>query len=481
MINHELMAPLMFGGLIFFLLIGYPAAFSLGAVGLFFSFIGIELGFFQPTFLQALPDRVFGILSNDLLLSIPFFTFMGAILEKCGLAEDLLEGLGQLFGPVRGGLAYAVIIVGAVLGAITGTVAASVIAMGLISLPIMLRYGYNPKVATGVIAASGTITQLIPPSLVLIILADQLGKSVGDMYAGAIGPSIIQVLLFCLFIFILSIVRPQDVPALPKEARPPINFILIKRILWGIIPSLALIFLVLGTILMGLATPTEGGAMGSVGALFLAALNQRLQKDLIWQAMTSTMRINAMVIFILIGSTVFGLAFRGVDGDLWIENLLSNLPGGQVGFLIVVNLFVFFLAFFLDYFEIAFIIIPLLAPVAQKLGIDLIWFGVLLGANMQTSFMHPPFGFALFYLRGVAPSSVKSSDIYWGALPWVGLQLILVAIIIFVPETVTYFVDKPTAIIDSNGPSIDPLEGVQQNENIVDSSSEIERQLRESK
>jgi len=481
MINHELMAPLMFGGLIFFLLIGYPAAFSLGAVGLFFSFIGIELGFFQPTFLQALPDRVFGILSNDLLLSIPFFTFMGAILEKCGLAEDLLEGLGQLFGPVRGGLAYAVIIVGAVLGAITGTVAASVIAMGLISLPIMLRYGYNPKVATGVIAASGTITQLIPPSLVLIILADQLGKSVGDMYAGAIGPSIIQVLLFCLFIFILSIVRPQDVPALPKEARPPINFILIKRILWGIIPSLALIFLVLGTILMGLATPTEGGAMGSVGALFLAALNKRLQKDLIWQAMTSTMRINAMVIFILIGSTVFGLAFRGVDGDLWIENLLSNLPGGQVGFLIVVNLFVFFLAFFLDYFEIAFIIIPLLAPVAQKLGIDLIWFGVLLGANMQTSFMHPPFGFALFYLRGVAPSSVKSADIYWGALPWVGLQLILVAIIIFVPETVTYFVDKPTAIIDSNAPSIDPLEGVQQNENIVDSSSEIERQLRESK
>ena len=481
MINHELMAPLMFGGLILFLLIGYPAAFSLAAVGLFFSFIGIELGFFQPTFLQALPDRVFGILSNDLLLSIPFFTFMGAILEKCGLAEDLLEGLGQLFGPVRGGLAYAVIIVGAVLGAITGTVAASVIAMGLISLPVMLRYGYNPKVATGVIAASGTITQLIPPSLVLIILADQLGKSVGDMYAGAIGPSIIQVLLFCLFIFILSIVRPQDVPALPKEARPPINFILIKRILWGIIPSLALIFLVLGTILMGLATPTEGGAMGSVGALFLAALNQRLQKDLIWQAMTSTMRINAMVIFILIGSTVFGLAFRGVDGDLWIENLLSNLPGGQVGFLIVVNLFVFFLAFFLDYFEIAFIIIPLLAPVAQKLGIDLIWFGVLLGANMQTSFMHPPFGFALFYLRGVAPSSVKSSDIYWGALPWVGLQLILVAIIIFVPETVTYFVDKPTAIIDSNAPSIDPLEGVQQNENIVDSSSEIERQLRESK
>jgi tripartite ATP-independent transporter DctM subunit len=481
MISHDLMAPIMFGGLILFLLLGYPAAFSLGAVGLFFAFIGIEMGMFQPTFLQALPDRVFGILSNDLLLSIPFFTFMGAILEKCGLAEDMLEGLGQLFGPVRGGLAYAVILVGAILGAITGTVAASVIAMGLISLPVMLRYGYNPRVATGVIAASGTITQLIPPSLVLIVLADQLGKSVGDMYAGAIGPSIIQVSLFCLFIFFLSIFRPQDVPALPPEARPKIDWKLLKKILWGIVPSIALIFLVLGTILMGLATPTEGGAMGSVGALILAAMNKRLQKTLVWEAMTSTMRINAMVIFILIGSTVFGLTFRGVDGDLWIEELLSGLPGGQVGFLIAVNLFVFFLAFFLDYFEIAFIIIPLLAPVAEKLGIDLIWFGVLLGANMQTSFMHPPFGFALFYLRGVAPKSLKSSDIYYGALPWVGLQLILVAIIIFIPETVTYFVDKPAAVFDASGPSVDPLAGVEQNEIKVDSSSDIERQLRENK
>ena len=481
MISHDLMAPIMFGGLIIFLLLGYPAAFSLGAVGLFFAFIGIEMGMFQPTFLQALPDRVFGILSNDLLLSIPFFTFMGAILEKCGLAEDMLEGLGQLFGPIRGGLAYAVIIVGAILGAITGTVAASVIAMGLISLPIMLRYGYNPRVATGVIAASGTITQLIPPSLVLIVLADQLGKSVGDMYAGAIGPSIIQVALFCLFIFFLSIFRPQDVPALPPEARPTIDWKLFKKILWGIVPSIALIFLVLGTILMGLATPTEGGAMGSVGALILAAMNKRLQKTLVWEAMTSTMRINAMVIFILIGSTVFGLTFRGVDGDLWIEELLTGLPGGQVGFLIAVNLFVFFLAFFLDYFEIAFIIIPLLAPVAEKLGIDLIWFGVLLGANMQTSFMHPPFGFALFYLRGVADKAVKSSDIYYGALPWVGLQLILVAIIIFIPETVTYFVDKPTAVFDASGPSVDPLAGVEQNEIKVDSSADIERQLRENK
>jgi tripartite ATP-independent transporter DctM subunit len=444
-IARELMAPIMFGGLIIFMLIGYPVAFSLAAVGLFFGFIGIELGMFQWSLLQALPDRVFGIMANDLLLSIPFFTFMGAVLERCGLAEDLLEGTGQLFGPVRGGLAYAVIFVGALLGAITGTVAASVIAMGLISLPVMMRYGYNMRIATGVIAASGTITQLIPPSLVLVVLADQLGKSVGDMYAGAIGPSILQIVLFCVFIALVSIFRPEYVPAVPPEHRSPIGWPLLRRVLWGMVPSLALIFLVLGTILVGLATPTEGGAMGAVGAMVLAAMHKRLTWNLLWQGMESTMRITAMVIFILIGSTVFGLVFRGVDGDLWIEHHLLSLPGGQVGFLIAVNLLVFFLAFFLDYFEIAFIIIPLLAPVAQKLGIDLIWFGVLLGANLQTSFMHPPFGFALFYLRGVAPKEVKSSDIYWGAVPWVILQLILVTILIFWPGLVTHWIDQGPA------------------------------------
>lgn len=448
MIPLDWMAPLMFGGLVVFMLIGYPVAFSLGAVGLFFAFIGIEEGFFTTALMQALPERVFGIMANDLLLAIPFFTFMGAILERCGLAEDLLDGLGQAFGPIRGGLAYAVILVGAVLGAITGTVAASVIAMGLISLPVMMRYGYDMRLATGVIAASGTITQLIPPSLVLVVLADQLGRSVGDMYAGAIGPSIMQVGLFCLFILGVSIFKPQWVPALPPEARTLRGWALWGKIAWGIVPSLVLIFLVLGTILMGLATPTEGGAMGAVGAIALAAIHKRLTWDLMWQGMGSTMRITAMVVFILVGSTVFGLTFRGVDGDLWIEHLLTSLPGGAVGFLIFVNIFVFFLAFFLDFFEIAFIIIPLLAPVAQKLGIDLIWFGVMLGANMQTSFMHPPFGFALFYLRGIAPKSVKSSDIYWGAIPWVGLQLILVAVLIFWPESVTYWLD--------DGPAVDP-------------------------
>jgi tripartite ATP-independent transporter DctM subunit len=445
-ISREVIAPLMFGGLIAFMLIGYPVAFSLAAVGLFFGVVGIELGYFQLALLQALPDRVFGILSNDLLLSIPFFTFMGAVLERCGLAEDLLEASGQLFGPVRGGLAYSVILVGALLGAITGTVAASVIAMGLISLPVMIRYGYDVRIATGVIAASGTITQLIPPSLVLIVLADQLGKPVGEMYAGAIGPSIVQVLLFCAFIFAVSVVSPTRVPALPKEARTMRGAALVKRVLWGMVPSLILIFLVLGTILAGIATSTEGGAMGAMGAIALAAIQRRLSWPLLWQGMSSTLRITAMVIFILIGSTVFTLVFRGMDGDLWIESMLTSLPGGPVGFLIAVNLFIFVLAFFLDFFEIAFIVIPLLAPVAAKLGIDLIWFGVLLGANMQTSFMHPPFGFALFYLRGVAPKEVRSSDIYWGAVPWVGMQLLLVAILIFWPGLVTDFVPKAATI-----------------------------------
>jgi tripartite ATP-independent transporter DctM subunit len=512
----EWMAPLMFGGLVLFMVIGFPVTFSLAAVGLFFGFIAIEAGYFQFSFMQALPERVFGIISNDTLLAIPFFTLMGAILERCGLAEDLLDGLGQLFGPVRGGLGYAVIVVGAILGAITGTVAASVIAMGLISLPVMMRYGYDQRFATGVIAASGTITQLIPPSLVLIVLADVLGRSVGDMYAGAWGPSLVQVLLFSLYVFLVSIFKPQWVPGIPKTAMSLHGWPLVKKCLWGIIPSLVLIFLVLGTIYLGLATPTEAGAMGTVGAIGLAVVHhpefsrrgriaawialvaitvicipaslmladesmpalaasakgmfQTIRaplfvvfygalalvmleavtisklRNLIWQASQSTMRITAMVLFILIGSTIFVLVFRGVDGDPFIEHLLSHLPGGAIGFLIFVNLFVFFLAFFLDFFEIAFIIVPLLAPVAAKLGIDLIWFGVLLCVNMQTSFMHPPFGFALFYLRSIAPKEIKSSAIYWGAIPWVVLQLIMVAIVIAWPGLVTFMLDKPSGV-----------------------------------
>jgi tripartite ATP-independent transporter DctM subunit len=460
----ENLAPLMFAGMIIFMLIGYPAAFSLAATGLFFGFLGIEFGLIRPDFLGNLTYQLFGIISNDLLLAIPFFTFMGAILERCGLAEDLLDSFGQLFGPVRGGLSYAVIFVGAVLGAITGTVAASVIAMGVISMTPMLKYGYSVRHTMGVIAASGTITQLIPPSLVLVVLADQMGRSVGDMYAGAIGPSIIQVALFCAWVLIVSFVWPDSVPALPKEARTLQGWALWKRCMRGMVPSLGLIFLVLGTIFMGLATPTEAGAMGVVGAIALAWFYGSLTWPLLYQGMASTMRITAMVVYILIGARVFSLVFQGVGGKVWIETLLTSLPGGSIGFLIFANAFIFVIAFFLDFFEIAFIIIPMLTPAAEKLGIDLIWFGVLICANIQTSFMHPPFGFALFYLRGIAPKSIKTSEIYWGAIPWIGTMVILVAIVIFWPTSVTYWIDRSTKIdpskvkIEIQIPEMPPLD-----------------------
>jgi tripartite ATP-independent transporter DctM subunit len=449
------MAPLMFAALVFFLLLGYPVAFALAANGLMFGLVGIELGLFRPDFFQALPERVFGIMANDTLLAIPFFTFMGLILERSGMAEDLLDTVGQLFGPVRGGLAYAVIFVGALLAATTGVVAASVISMGLISLPIMLRYGYDRRLASGVIAASGTLAQIIPPSLVLIVMADQLGRSVGDMYEGALFPGLVLAALYAGYVFLVTMVKPEAAPALPLEARSLRGFKLIQRVIFSLVPPLVLIFLVLGTIFLGIATPTEGGAMGATGALILALMNRRLDWKLLKQAMDTTAKLSSFVIFILIGSTVFSLVFRGVDGDLWVEHLLISLPGGELGFLIFVNAFVFVLAFFLDFFELAFIVIPLLGPVAEKLGIDLIWFGVLLGVNMQTSFMHPPFGFALFYLRSVAPRSdyidkltnkltapVTTAQIYWGAVPFVCIQVIMVAIVIAFPQLVLGNLDR---------------------------------------
>ena len=461
MITMESFPPLMFAALIFVMLIGFPVAFSLAALGLACGLFAVSQGWFPPEFMSALPQNVFGILSNDLLLAIPFFTLMGSLLEKCGLAEDMLDSMGQLFGPVRGGLGYSVIIVGFILGAITGTVAGQVIAMAMISLPVMMRYGYNMRYATGVLAASGTITQLVPPSLVLVVLADQLGRSVGDMYKGAWGPSILQVLIFALYTFVLSRVKPHHVPGVPKEARTLQGWALWKKCLRGIIPSAVLIFAVLGSmgglpgINTAICTPTEAGAMGAVGAFILAGMHKRLNWPLIKETMLGTMRITAMVVFILIGSRTFSLVFQGVEGGRWIEHMLSDLPGGQIGFLIVVNLFIFFLAFFLDFFEIAFIILPLLGPVADKMGIDLVWFGVMLCVNMQTSFMHPPFGFALFYLRGISdtlfkngsiPKKVESNDIYLGSIPWVLMQLILVAIVIFFPQTVTAFLDKEKAV-----------------------------------
>jgi GntP family gluconate:H+ symporter len=511
----ENFAPIMFTGLVLFLLLGFPVAFSLAACGLFFGFVGIELGIpGMQSLMQALPLRIFGIMSNDTLLAIPFFTFMGLILERSGMAEDLLDTIGQLFGPIRGGLAIAVILVGAMLAATTGVVAASVISMGLISLPIMLRYGYDRRLASGVIAASGTLAQIIPPSLVLIVLADQLGRSVGDLYKGAFIPGFVLTGLYIVWVVMVTLYRPSQAPALPPEARsireddgtPGLRSLgvlfvvsVLAGVVWGqtrpanapldetivvsmsvgvgvafllavlnrllklkllshmaervtfvLIPPLALIFLVLGTIFLGIATPTEGGAMGAVGALVMAISRGRLNLHLLRQAMDTTMKLSSFVLFILIGSTVFSLAFQGVDGPKWVEHLMTSLPGGQLGFLIVVNILVFLLAFFLDFFELAFIVIPLLGPVAEKLGIDLVWFGVLLAVNMQTSFMHPPFGFALFYLRSVAPNDeytdritrkrlapVTTGQIYWGAVPFVVIQVIMVCLIIAFPNLVS--------------------------------------------
>ena len=519
------MAPIMFGALVIFLLLGYPAAFSLGAVGLIFGLIGIELGQFAPDFLQALPERIYGVMSNDTLLAIPFFTFMGLVLERSGMAEDLLDTIGQLFGTVRGGLAYAVIFVGALLAATTGVVAASVISMGLISLPIMLRYGYDRRVASGVIAASGTLAQIIPPSLVLIVMADQLGKSVGDMYEGAFIPGIVLAGLYAFYVFLVTLLYPKAVPGLPVEAvgfREPggsrgltslavltlvsgvfgymtmrnssthgadfvvlsmffgimfafaiavINWLtnrflgfrflshIAQQTTFVMVPPLFLIFLVLGTIFIGVATPTEGGAMGATGALILGTIKRRLNWDLIRQAVESTAKLSAFVVFILIGARVFSLTFYGVSGHIWVEHLLVSLPGGQIGFLLFVNAFVFVLAFFLDFFELAFIVIPLLGPAAEHLGIDLIWFGVILGVNMQTSFMHPPFGFALFYLRSVAPresfidritgkrmEGVTTGQIYWGAVPFVIIQVIMVVLVILFPAMVMHYKGVGTGV-----------------------------------
>ncbi len=539
--------PLMFAGLFVFLLSGIPVAFGLAATGLLFGFIGMEAGLFGGNLFQALPLRVFGIMQNDTLLAIPFFTFMGIILERSGMAEDLLETVGQVFGPVRGGLAIAVILVGALLAATTGVVAAAVISMGLISLPIMLRYGYNRTIATGTITASGTLAQAIPPSLVLIVLADQLGRSVGDMYAGALIPGLMLVGLYLSFVVLVAIVKPSWVPALPPEARiyreangssghksllalfalcgaagyawskvhqsvinpmigrelpaPGDEIVILsmtvasllalglallnkalkigllsrltEQVTFVLIPPLVLIFLVLGTIFLGIATPTEGGAMGALGALIMAVGRGRLQLKLLVQALDNTARLSCFVLFILIGSTVFSFTFNAADGHIWVEHLFDKMPGGALGFLIVVNVLVFILGCFIDFFEIAFIVIPILAPVADKMlggllppgtpaDMTLIWFGVIIAMNLQTSFLTPPFGFALFYLRSVAAKkdykdritgetipAVQTSQIYKGSIAFIVLQLMMVSAVIAFPTLVTGGIEKGVTI-DAN-------------------------------
>jgi TRAP-type mannitol/chloroaromatic compound transport system permease large subunit len=422
----------MFAALVVLLLLGYPVAFALAANGLLFALIGIQSGFFDLSLLQALPERVYGIVSNQTLLAIPFFTFMGLVLERSGMAEELLDTIGQLFGRVRGGLAYAVVIVGALLAATTGVMAASVIAMGLISLPIMLRrLRQAPREQRN--HGSGTLADRAA-----VDRADRARRPAGARSATCTPARWRRVWRWpaCISLCPRGDAGKTRGRRLPPEARALRGLALARRAAVSMLPPLVLIFLVLGTIFLGIATPTEGGALGALGALVLAALHRRLNLSMLKQAMDSTMKLTSFVVFILIGSTVFSLVFRGVDGDRWVEQLLTQLPGGALGFLVVVNLLVFVLAFFLDFFEIAFILIPLLAPVAMKLGIDLVWFGVLLGVNMQTSFMHPPFGFALFYLRSVAPKEVKTSDIYWGAVPFVLIQIVMIVLVLAFPSLV---------------------------------------------
>jgi tripartite ATP-independent transporter DctM subunit len=434
----EWLAPLMFIGALLLIFSGFPVAFALGGTAFIFAFLGVELGMFDWPLLMALPDRTFGIMSNFVLLAVPFFIFMGTMLEKSRLAEDLLTTIGQVFGPMRGGLALAVVFVGGLLAAATGVVGASVVAMGLISLPVMLRYGYSHELSAGVITASGTLGQIIPPSVVLIVLADQMGISVGDLFVGSLLPGIMLAGMFALYCGGVAIFKPSAAPALPKEARNVHGAALWRRVFLVLLPPLVLILLVLGSIFSGIATPTEAGALGALGAMGLAALNRRLSWRAIKETMDATTRLTSMVLFLLIGSTAFALVFRGLNGDLWIEHLLTNLPGGVVGLLVVANLTVFLLGFFIDFFEIAFIVIPLLVPAAALLGVDLVWFGVMLGMNLQMLFLTPPFGFALFYLRGVAPPEITTGEIYRGVVPFIIIQAIALMVVVLWPGIVTW-------------------------------------------
>jgi tripartite ATP-independent transporter DctM subunit len=439
-VNPELIAPFMFVVAFFFIFSGYPVAFSLGGTALIFSCVGVATGFFEWTWLNAFPQRIFGIMSNQVLLAVPFFIFMGTMLEKSKLAEDLLTTIGAVFGRARGGLALAVIFVGALLAAATGVVGASVVAMGLISLPVMQRFGYAPWLSAGVITASGTLGQIIPPSVVLIVLADQLGVSVGDLFIGAVVPGIMLACMYALFVVVVAIVMPGAAPALPPEARQERGLALLRRVILVMVPPLLLILVVLGSIFFGIATPTEAGALGAVGAMGLAAANGRLRMPAVKGAMEETTRLTAMVMMLLIGSTLFAHVFRGLEGDFWIEDLLTGLPGGKWGLLLTANLTIFILGFFIDFFEIAFIVLPLLVPAAAAMGIDMVWFGVMIGMNLQTSFLTPPFGFSLFYLRGVAPEELKTTDIYKGAIPFVAIQAIGLGLVIAFPELVTWLI-----------------------------------------
>ncbi|MCP5023767.1 MAG: TRAP transporter large permease subunit [bacterium] len=431
---------IMFVMLLALIFSGIPVAFALGGVAVVFGLLGIHCGFFDWDYLGLFPERLFGIMSNQVLLAVPYFIFMGTLLQRSRLAEDLLRTIGMLFGPVRGGLALAVIFVGTLLAAATGVVGASVVAMGAISLPVMLRYGYDKKLATGVVCASGTLGQIVPPSIVLVVLADQMGQSVGAMFKGALLPGLLLVGLFTLYVLIMSWMRPGTAPAMPVEERPKDRRELLSQTLRVMMPPLILILVVLGSIFMGIATPTEAGALGSVGAMLLAGVHGRLTRKAMESTMVETMRLTTMVLFLLVGATAFTLVFRGLDGDLHVCSVLLDLPGGRMGLLVATNLAVFILGFFIDFFEIAFILLPLLVPAARALGIEgdeMVWFGVMIAMNLQTSFLTPPFGFSLFYLRGVAPKDLPTTTIYRGVVPFIILQLIALAAVIVFPGLVT--------------------------------------------
>ncbi|WP_321529089.1 TRAP transporter large permease subunit [Sedimenticola selenatireducens] len=447
--NPDLLGPIMFGAALLLIFIGYPVAFALGGTALAFAAIGINMELLDFALLQAMSQRIFGVMQNYTLLAVPFFILMGMLLERTGLAEDLLKTMGIAFGRVRGGLGFSVVIVGTLLAAATGVVGATVVAMGLIALPIMLQYNYSKSLACGIISASGTLGQVIPPSIVLIVLADQLGAPVGDLFVGSLVPGLMLSAMYMAYVGLVAITRPKLAPAMPKEARAMEGKKLSREIGLVMIPPLALIVVVLGSIFAGWATPTEAGAFGAVGAMILAVLKRRLTLSSVLDSMTETAKLTSMVMFILVGSQAFSLVFRGLYGDLWVEDLLTSLPGGAIGFLILVNLAVFVLGFFIDFFEIAFIIVPLLAPVVVRIlapmfaefdepgRMALVWFGVMIGMNLQTSFLTPPFGFSLFYLRGVAPASVSTADIYRGAIPFIVIQLIGLLALFYYPQLVT--------------------------------------------
>jgi tripartite ATP-independent transporter DctM subunit len=435
----DVLGPLMFVAALLLIFVGYPVAFSLGGVALVFGFLGVEAGAFAWDYLELFPERVFGVMSNQVLLAVPFFVFMGTMLERSRLAEDLLGTMGLLLGPLRGGLALAAVLVGTLLAAATGVVGASVVAMGLISLPIMRRYGYASELSTGVICAAGTLGQIVPPSIVLVVLADQLTVSVGDLFLGALLPGLLLATLYAVYVVVIAWLRPAIAPAIPASERAAVRNVGV-RVLRGLIPPLLLIAVVLGSIFAGVATPTEAGAVGAVGTLALAAMGRRLTINTLRGAMRATLGLTSMVVFLLLGSTAFILVFRGLGGDVWVEGLLTNLPGGKIGLLIVANVAIFVLGFFIDFFEIAFIILPLLAPAARTLGIEgeaMVWFGVMIGMNLQTSFLTPPFGFALFYLRGIAGPDVPTRAIYRGVVPFIAIQLIALLLVIVFPALVT--------------------------------------------